>query len=417
MHCRVICQPSLFRRVLQTSKLDELKFDFQNDMVTVQSYIDYPEEDCEAIRLHYTIDTLEFSTYDLKEEKSVIASCDDFIIFLNLAQSLNTEIVINFSNPGFPMSTKLSNDGHYSMTLIQATLPPKSFSKRNIKNHSYKEVVMNYVEKRKAYNESRQKHDKTTSSTTIPKFTESGLQSAINPSIAFTDPRPKQSSHQNNPTVLGAKNKSKESNLSSPPSYISTPSSIEQARGISNKRKSSDEVMETQVELDETLDGLLSKRRRVQQLDSTILNTNQSVNLTQMEICEVNDIMANIDDYCGMDDDDDDIIIPHAQPRPVLPEYSQNIVDDIEMKDAQDTENTDKTNINDNLFSEGRWSLHNSYFNSNTENTEKEKLPEKPKQQPKKPNPIEEIFGHIFKPRSKARFGKVLVPASDSEDD
>ncbi|XP_070502863.1 cell cycle checkpoint protein hpr-9-like [Chironomus tepperi] len=387
----VVCQPSVFRKILLSSRgIDELEFDFKNDAVTIQSYIDFPDEDCEAIRLSYTIGTSSFTSYNLKAEKSLIASCDDFIRFLNLAQSLNVEVQIQFSSPGRPIISKIRSDGTYSLSLIQATLPPKSFAKRNIKNQSYSKVVMNYVGRRKT-NEFEDSNDDS--------LTDSDAVRAGNPEIAFTT-----SNVENNPKILNETPKNKTSDRSDP-TYMSTPSVV--ARG-NQKRKSGDERLMEDNDMDLTQDNLQEKRRKLTAI-STVLGTNTSIMLSQKEINEVNDIMLDIASICETPNEDDvDMELP-VNPAPNQNSEEQAI-NEVEMMEALEFERTNT----ENLFSHNRWSMHNSYFKE----TEKQKYSEDPvESDPKPEGPLEKLFGHIFKPRSKVQFGRVLVPGSDSESD
>lgn len=366
--------------------------------MTLQSYIDYPDEDCENIRLNYNIDLSEFTDYNIKEEKAVIVSSNEFVTFLNLAQSLNMEISINFSEPGKPMITKLQSDGHYTVSLIQASLPPKSYSKRKIKNLLYEQKVLNFTEERKAMNKSR------TSMPPVATPTGSALRRAIDPTIEFTEPN----------QISSIPDQSLQTK-SSEPTYISTPSSSCAIIRANNKRKSTNEETITKDDPNATVEDLFSKRRKTH-ADSTVIDINTSILLSQKELNEVNDIMSNINTICDMDDDDM-LPVPAHDPRNENKQLAKNSeINDIDMVDVSNTEN-----INVNSFSDKRWPMRNSYL-KNTEDTEKQKeYTEHTSHQEnchKAPiNPIQEIFGHLFKPRTKIQFGRVLCPGSDSEED
>ncbi|CAG9807483.1 unnamed protein product [Chironomus riparius] len=398
----VVCQPSVFRKILLSSRgIDELEFYYKNDDVTIQSYIDFPDEDCEAIRLSYTIGTSSFTSYNIRAEQTLIVSCSDFILFLNLAQSLNTEVQIQFSNPGRPMISRISSDGTFSVSLIQATLPPKSFAKRNIRNQSYNKVVMNYIGRRKT-NEFEESNDDAS-------ITDSEAAHAGNPQIVFTT-----SNQENNSKIINetSKNKSKSTNRSDQ-TYMSTPSIT--ARGT-QKRKSADQNMIEDDEMDTTVDNLQEKRQKLS-AGSTIIGTNTSIVLSQIEINEVNDIMSNIASICEMPNDDDvDMEYLVNPPAIELPNISPTVsseeqaINEVEMIEAIESE---KTNT-ENLFSHNRWSMHNSYFKE----TDKQSNSEDPAanvSDPKSECVLEKLFGHIFKPRTKVQFGRVIVPGSDTE--
>lgn len=366
-----------------------MEFEFKNDCVTIQSYIDFPDEDCEAIRLSYTIGTDSFTTYDIKAEKSLIASCEDFITFLNLAQTLEAEVQIQFSCAGRPIISKISGDGTYTLSLIQATLPPRSYAKRNIKNLPYDKVVKDYIGRRKT-NEFEESNDDN-----------SITEGAGNPEITFTA-----SNQENNSKTINetSKTKSKSTDHSSQ-TYMSTPSVT--ARG---KRKSTDEIMIVDEDMNQTRDNLQEKRRRLTPI-STVIGSNMSIVLSQREINEVNDIMSDIASICETPDDNDvDMELPVNPPAANSEELA---IHEMEMLEALESERT----TSENLFSHNRWSLHHSYM-KDTEGTDNEKNSEEPgtsHSKSKQRGALDKLFGHIFKPRSKVQFGRVLVPGSDSE--
>lgn len=369
-----------------------MEFEFKNDCVTIQSYIDFPDEDCEAIRLSYTIGSSSFTTYDIKAEKSLIASCEDFILFLNLAQSLEAEVQIKFSCAGRPIISKIRNDGTYTLSLIQATLPPRSFAKRNIKNLPYDKVVKDYIGRRKT-NEFEEANDNNS-------ITESDSVHAGNPEITFTT-----SNQENNSKTINetSKTKSKSTDHSSQ-TYMSTPSVT--ARG---KRKSKDEIIIDEEDMDQTRDNLQEKRRRL--TPSTVIGSNMSIVLSQREINEVNDIMSDIASICETPDDDD--VNMELPVNPPTVNSDEIVIHEVEMLEALESERT----TSEDLFSHKRWSFHHSYM-KNTEETDKQQNSEDPgpsHSKSKQRGALEQLFGHIFKPRSKVQFGRVLVPGSDSE--
>lgn len=410
----------MLRRVLHSSNgIDELEFDFKNDAVNVKSYIDYPDEDCEAIRLNYTIDAGEFTLYNLKKEISVVSSCDDFIVFLNLAQSLNMEIYMKLSGPGRPVISELKSDLNFCFQLIQATLPPKSVSKRNIRNHSYKQVVMNYIEKRKvSFNE--------TNRAEATEITDSAMIRAINPDIVFStsnqliqvdsEPSQPQEQQQIAATVASTShiNNSNRSinNGSSPPAYVSIPSTS--ARG-SSKRKSTNEEL-SQINTTNSNKSNTSLKRQRTELDSTIVGNQSSIILSQQEMNEVNDIMSDIENFCKVPMEDDEMILPVNDSS----NHYQNIQYDTDMRGIRDSEQVGENYVAS-TYSRERWPMENSFF-GDTDDVVQQKDNDSMSsndlcRQKSSKSHLQSLFGHIFKPRSRVSFGRVLVPGSDEEDE
>ena len=130
--------------------------------------------------------------------------------------------------------------------------------------------------------------------------------------------------------------------------------------------------------------------------------------------------MSNIASLCKTPDDDDNNVDVEMEVPINQPPVESEELNEVEMEYVLDCEKTNS----DNLFSHNRWSLHNSYIRESEDKTEKQTDTESEdpaigneQNNVQSKGPLEKLFGHIFKPRSKVQFGRVLVPGSDDDSD
>lgn len=250
---------------------------FTSDIIYIRNFNDEPEDEFDALKFSYHIDTSEFKFYDLKKDATLVVRTEDLLRMLNLAMAMESfDFTLKFLSCGLPMEIKMDDQTSVSLVMMLSTMKNSRMTKKEEKA-TYKQIM-----REKYIHEENTEDFIQASSEKV--FTEWAEERAVNPKVSQYD----------SADIEMQSSPSKQNKASS--SFIAT---IPTAASAPRKRKSTDVLIElvsnndhdeSAINISATLSEYSQKRQKFEM-------TSIEAALNESERNEVNDILSQIDDF------------------------------------------------------------------------------------------------------------------------